>query len=95
MTKHNGISNSQHPTASKSELVKRDALNTPGANLRKTLLSGQVKQDRVVNNKAPAEPTKLDLRPITIPVATNVNNRLKKYASYLFESCERAKATGK
>ena len=43
----------------------------------------------------PAAYQKLDLRPITIPLATNVNNRLKKYANYVFQSCKTAKETGK
>lgn len=80
----------------KSSLITKRALNhspTHVSERRGTVLSPVSKQSPTKDHK----PFPLDLRPISlpVPVATNVNNRIKIYANKLFYSCGNTKLTGK
>ena len=77
------------------EPYKKAAVKAPisSAAARRFTFSAHMTLEKL---KKPIQPEKkqLDLRPITIPLATNVNNRLKQYANFLFECCDKVKETG-
>lgn len=84
--------NSNQSVANRTSSNRAQVLSSSQANSRRVTIGNNSASPK---KSAVEEPKKLDLRPITIPVATNVNNRLKKYANFLFESCETGRTTGK